>query len=304
MAGTWRPWALAVALLGAAGCQGAFLAAGPAAAPASAANIFEVETQQLQSKVEELKSQTLAAAAQAGAAAADSRAAALRAQRVGLMSEVELARVKRAIPEATEQAAKAAELSKGATSVLQEAQAYASEQAVESAESLAVQAVQDFFTGRYQELEDWRKTVLQDPWEAGRQAAVAAAEPYEQAEADAMAKAKVFQDQASKLATAAKQELDAATKLSKAAALKQISGDVSGRNRNSELSLSLRKHSEELSTYAKKLKAEGEKMASQAPQLAEQARSSAWAAEQKENPEALPPLPFNPNLAYTPPPPQ
>lgn len=290
--------------LGTASSQAAFLAAGPAAAPAGSTAAFQVESQQFQSKVAELKSQTLAAAAEAGAAAADARAAALRAQRVGLRNEVEVARVKRTIPAATEQVAKAVKHAKGAASVLEEAKAYASKEATEKAQTLAVQTVQDFFTGKYQDLEDWRKTVLQDPWEAGRQAAFAAAEPLHKAQADALAKGKVYQEQSRVLATAAQKELTAAEQLSKAAALKQASGDSSGSRRDGDLSTALRKHGDELAVYAKKLKVEAGKLAAEAPQLAEKAYASAWAAEQKENPQALPPLPLNPNLAYTPPPPQ
>lgn len=299
---TRRPWAAAVlvGLLGATSCQaGGFLEAGPAEV-----SLEVLESQQLLSKVDELNSQTLAAVAEANAAAADSSATALRAQRIGLQNEVELARVKRAIPEAKERAGVAASLSQQVAATVQGAEAYAKKEAIERAEDLAVKAVQGFFIGKYQELEPWRASVLKDPFAAGRLAAAAAAEPHKQAAADARTKAKLLQDQATSLAGAIEKERNAATQLSKAAGMKLGTGDEEGSRQDMEMASSLRHHVEELTAYVQELKAEAKKLTEQAPRFDDLAHTSAFEAEQKENPEALPPLPLDPNIAYTPPPPQ
>jgi len=246
--------------------------------------------------------QAFAANAQANAAASGANTASVQVAQLDMQSRIMNSELNDMLGHVTYYADTSAQIEKDAVKEVKATEAVL-KTSVDAAATMAAQEVGRMFASKYDELQDWRDTTLTDRNARGVKAGAKAAEPYNRMVQEYRNRMQVYQAEA--LATSSKaNRLEAdAVALAKGAQDRMASGDEIGAKQDRLMATSMRAESQGLINRAHSLQKTAVDMNKMIPQYLAAAHAAVWRAQYETNPEGLPPLPVDPNYAYTPPPP-
>jgi len=299
------PPPLLLALLGwsSGGCSGAVsVEAGGRRIPAYVdPTVDALESGNVAETVQGLAKKVSSAASRAQASAARAGSGLLRVQHVSLQSNHKRLEIRDAVGEVTSAGEMAALDAKIATASLKDSKLLSSE-AVSNAKALAEKAVQDLFTKKYTELDNWRHAALTDGnVEAAREANVLAA-PYKEAVNRIRKRTNEYTSEAAGMRLQANRLMGRAAKVHQRGEKEADSGDSLNAEADFEKARALRERASKMEVDAKEMDKTAKEVLDQAPVYMEAAGQAAKYAQNQQNPYGLPPLPVDPMFAYTPPP--
>mmetsp|Transcript_84572 Transcript_84572/g.213286 ORF Transcript_84572/g.213286 Transcript_84572/m.213286 type:complete len:302 (-) Transcript_84572:35-940(-) len=259
-----------------------------------------LETASSSAKVAQLRDRSLAALSKALTSQAVAKSSALASEQVQIEAMTTASQLKDLSNQATMQADSAADASREVGKVV-EAMETTKQDTIKLARQLAVDRVREMFKDQYQALAGWRETVLQDPHTKAARDGPRAAEPYSRALDVFYSRIQDYQAQAGSLARKSIQAAAEADKVFDAAQAKVKVGDTIGANQDLELARSKRAEAASYADDARALQASAGEMNGQVGLYYSAGQAAAERAAFMANPNGMPALPADPNLAYAPP---
>eukprot|EP00933_Yihiella_yeosuensis_P004440 TRINITY_DN108807_c0_g1_i1.p1 TRINITY_DN108807_c0_g1~~TRINITY_DN108807_c0_g1_i1.p1 ORF type:complete len:319 (-),score=107.34 TRINITY_DN108807_c0_g1_i1:71-1027(-) len=264
------------------------------------AKVESLEDDRFKSNLKELGSYQKAAQIQAVASIDEAKLAEAKVEAIDLKEQVLLREAKNAIIKAKDLAASSAkslERVKKAGEGITEYEKTAAKLTDEAAQK----AVNNMFTRKFHELNEWRKQVLTDHYEEARRAELKAAAPYQYATNLANNKARAYEVAAASMSSLAKDLQTEGAAISRVAGKKRMGGDLHGATADTEVAKNMKAHGSEIGIYAANLKSQADLMAKVAPEYLLHGQMAAKRARFDANPEDMTPLEDNPSYAYLPP---
>lgn len=253
-------------------------------------------------KIAGLRDRASAALSKAKAAQAIAESSALASEQVRMQALTTASELKDLSNQATAQADGAADASKETGNSLK-AMEKAKQDTINLAGKLAVVRVKEMFLGKFKELASWRSSVLQDPHAKAAKEGPKAAEPYSRAFDTYYNQIQTYQAQARSMAHQSIEAHAEAGRIGDAAQDKVAIGDTIGSNQDLELARAMHAKGTNLADNAKALQASASEMNGMAGLYTWAAQVASERAAFQANPNRMPALHFDPNLAYAPPPP-
>lgn len=261
----------------------------------------KLEQGRTDAKIAALKTKAVAAAARARSAAAQAATAQLQTQQIEMENEMKKPELDDALQEAGKAAKRAVEASKEAIAALEEVKTIA-KTAIADAKKQAVIEVKKELTASYHKLDEWRNTVLTSPWDRAQKAAIMANKPYNDMIRTFYNRIGQYQTVASDMMAKANGLAADAQGLASGAQGRMEGGDTIGANQDMSTAAAMRKSSAKFAGAANALHGEANNMQKMIAEYVAAGHLAAWNAAYQTDPDALPPPPVNPDLAFTPPP--
>lgn len=253
-------------------------------------------------KIDGSRKRAVAALVRARAAQARSNALEMYVEQLKLESESKTSILQDMASQASTQSAQAEAKSSQAVKAYKSMKT-SEKKTIADAGKYAVEEVQKMFSQSFDDLGEWREEVLRDTHEDAKRAASVAAEPYQRMTNVFTDRTQAYIGQANSWALQANKAFAESKEMAAEAQKKMNGGDAIGANQDLEAARSMHEQAAELAQKAKTLQATAVKM-NQQRNLYIAATSAASARARYDNdPDAMPPLPLDPNTAYTPPPP-
>jgi hypothetical protein len=253
-------------------------------------------------KIAALSAKAIAAASRAQAAAAQTNTMKIKTQQIEVQNKLKKPYLDDALEMANQASKEAVADAKKAIAALEETRAL-SKVVIADAKRLAIAEVKSELTAKYNSLAEWRKKVLDNPYERAQQAGLAAAKPYNDMIKKFYARIGQYQLEASNLMKKANGLAGDAAGLAGGAQGRLDGGDKLGANQDMNQAVALKKTSAKYAAAASALHAEANKMNEMIATYVAAGHLAAWHAAYKADPDVLPPPPVNPNIAFTPAPP-
>lgn len=264
--------------------------------------IDSLDAGQTQARIASLRAKSTAAVSRAQAAAAQASISETHVEQLKVQNEMKKPELDRALETATEAATGAVEAAKEAVAALAAVRATA-KTAVADAQRLAVEGVKKRMAEKYNQLEEWRTKVLDDPYTRAQAAGKKAAEPYNKMIKAYYKRIGQYRKAAGGLMGKANSLAGGAQGLAGGAQGKLNGGDPVGANQDVMTANAMRSSSASYASAAQALEGEAQNMNHWIADYIAAGHMAAWQAEYEADPDALPPPPVNPNYAFTPPPP-
>lgn len=254
-----------------------------------------------EAKIVAMKAKAEAAAARTQSAAAQAATAQLQALKIANENMMKGPELEDHLKQAEEAAKKAKEASKVAVGALKKVQDVA-KTAEEDAKKMAIAEVQAELKRKYAELDEWRTKVLDSPYERAQKAGILAAEPYNAMIKQFYARQGQYQDAAAKMMAKANSLASGAAGLAGGAQGRLDGGDAIGANQDMFTATAMKASSEKFASAAQALQSQSGVMEKYIAEYVAAGHLASWDAMYKTDPDALPPPPVDPNVAFTPPP--
>jgi len=264
--------------------------------------LHELAGRSADAKIAAMKAKAVAAAMRTQSAAAQAATSKLQAEKVemeNVMKKPDLDHHKKLAEEAAKKAVVAA---KEATGALKQTQEIA-KTAIEEAKKMAVAEVAAELTKKYHELDEWRTKVLDSPYERAQKAGMLAAKPYNDMIKQFYMRQGQYQDAAAKMMAKANSLASGAAGLAGGAQGRLNGGDAIGANQDIFTATAMKGTSEKYAGAAQALQGQASQMEKYIAEYVAAGHLAAWTEMYKTDPDALPPPPKDPNVAFTPPPP-
>lgn len=253
-------------------------------------------------KVAALKAKAVAAASRAQSAAAQAATEKIQAKQIEVQNKMKKPELDDALAMATEASKEAVEAAKLAVAALDETRAL-SPVAIADAKRLAVAEIKTELTAKYKALDEWRNTVLDNPYERAQQAGAAAAKPYNDMIKKFYARIGQYQLEAANMMKKANALAGDSASLAGGAQGRMDGGDVIGANQDLNTAVGLKQTSQKYAASASALHAQANNMNNMIATYVAAGHLAAWHAAYKADPNVLPPPPSDPNVVFTPAPP-
>lgn len=260
-----------------------------------------LETGSAAAKIAGIRDRARAAFSKALASQAIAKSSALASEQVQMQAMTTASELTDLYNQATAQADGAADSSKEAVNAVNTMES-TKQNTIKLAKQLAVDQVRAMFLDRYKALAGWRETVLQDPHAEAAREGPEAAEPYSRALGVFYSRIQAYQAQAGSLARQSIQAAADAGEISDAAQAKVKAGDTIGANQDLELARAMQARAAGYAENAKALQASASEMNGQVGLYYSAGQAAAERAAFMANPNGMPVMQADPNLAYAPPP--
>jgi len=252
-------------------------------------------------KIAGLRDRAYAAVTKAYSSQSVAKSSALTAQQVQLEAMTTAQELKDFAQQATLQADSAADAVKEADNSVKSMKAN-KQDTIKLARQLAVDKVRELFLDKYKALDGWRKDVLKDTHAKAALEGPKAAEPYSRALDVYYNRIQAYQAQARSVARQSNQAVAEAGRLSDAAQEKVQVGDTIGANQDLELARSMQAQGAAYAENAKSLQASANEMNLRVGLYYSAGQAASERAAFQADPNRMPVMQVDPNLAYAPPP--
>jgi len=253
-------------------------------------------------KIAGLRDRADAALSKAEAAQAIADSSALASEQVRMQAMTTASELQDLSNQATSQADGAADASKEAVKTAK-AMEKAKQDTINLAGQLAVVRVKEMFEDKFKALTGWRDKVLQDPHAKAAKEGPKAEEPYFRALDVYYKQIQAYQAQARSMAHQSVKAVAEAGTIADAAQAKVAAGDTIGANQDIELARAMQARGANYAEHAKALQASASEMNQMKGLYYAAGRAASDRAAFQANPNRMPAMQLDPNLAYAPPPP-
>lgn len=253
-------------------------------------------------KIAGIRDRAQAALAEAVASQAVAKSAALASEQVQMSAMTTASQLQDLYNRASAQADSAADASKEVVKVVDNMET-TKQNTINLAGLLAVDKVKDMLMGKFDALAGWRETVLQDPHAKAVREGPKAAEPYSRALDVYYNRIQAYQAQAGSVARQSADVVADAHKIADAAQAKADAGDKIGANQDLELARAMHARGAAYAENAETLQASANEMNREVGLYYSAGQTAAERAAFMANPNGMPAMQVDPNLAYVPPPP-
>jgi len=261
-----------------------------------------LETGSVGAKISGSRKRAVASLVRAQSAQARSNALEMYVEQVKLESESKTAILQDMASQATSQSTQAEAKSGQAVKAFKKMKS-TEKSTIADARKLAVEEVQKLFSGSFKELGPWRTEVLRDTNKDANLKAAKAAAPYERMTNIFTDRIQGFLGQARSSAMQANEDFKESKVMAADAQRRMEGGDIIGANQELQQARSMQEKSQAMSERAKYLQATANTMNGQRSLYMSAAAAATNRARYDADPNSLPPLPLDPNTAYTPQPP-